>query len=229
MGISPRKYADECRIARLKTHLSRGETVSDALRKAGYRSQSWLYTDSRTKLGMTPGAYRRGGEGETIAYSTGDSPLGRLLVAVTERGICGINVGETDDELVETLRREYPRAAITRTAESERFLHQVLRYFGGQQVNLPLDLRGTRFQLKVWSALRTIPTGTTCSYSDVANMIGEPSAVRAVANACGSNPVPLIVPCHRVLRKNGDLGGYRLGLDRKRALLAREQRESRER
>jgi AraC family transcriptional regulator, regulatory protein of adaptative response / methylated-DNA-[protein]-cysteine methyltransferase len=229
MGVSPRKYAEESRIARLKAELSRGETVSGALRRTGYRSQSWLYADSGTKLGMTPGTYRRGGEGEVIAYSIGDSPIGRLLVAVTERGICGIDVGETDRELIETLHKEYPRAAIARTAESERFLHGVMSYFSGQQVSLPLDLRGTPFQLKVWSALQTIPMGATCSYSDLAKMIGDPAAVRAVANACASNPVPLIVPCHRVVRKNGGLGGYGLGVGRKRALLRHEQRESRER
>lgn len=223
MGISPRKYLEECRLSVLKMRLARGEPVLGALRGTGYSSQSWLYKDSRTRLGMTPATYRNGGNGTLVTYATGDCPLGRLLVAATAHGVCSVNVGVNDDELVRALQREYPRGRIVRTDDAGLFLEGVRRHLRGQRVKLPLDIRGTDFQLKVWTALQHIPLGETRSYSEVAEMIGEPRAVRAVANACASNPVPLIVPCHRVIRKDGSLGGYGLGLPRKRALLSNEQ------
>jgi AraC family transcriptional regulator, regulatory protein of adaptative response / methylated-DNA-[protein]-cysteine methyltransferase len=223
MGISPRKYVEECRVALLKLRLAEGEPVVGALRRTGYSSQSWLYKDSRAKLGMTPGDYKEGGSGTTVMYATGDSTLGRMLVAVTERGICSVNVGENDEALVETLKREYSKARIVKSNQAERFLDGVRTHLTGQEVRLPLDLRGTDFQLKVWAAIQQIPVGSTRTYTEIAEMIGEPAAVRAVANACGSNPVPLIVPCHRVIRKDGSLGGYGLGIARKKALLARER------
>ena len=227
VGMSPRKYTEECRISKLKAHLGEGHSVTQAIRKVGYSSQSWLYGDSTAKLGMTPGVFRRGGVGMRIAYHTGGSPLGRLLVAVTEHGICMVHLGEKDEELVRTLHREYPKAIIEESRAPERYFDAVLGYFSGQLKKLPLDLRGTEFQRKVWTALQTIPEGSVCSYSDVAALIGQPRAVRAVANACGKNPVPLIVPCHRVVRKDGGLGGYGLGVWRKKALLAEESRRSR--
>lgn len=223
MGISPRKYLEECRLNRLKARLAKGEPVIPALRSTGYSAQSWLYEDSRTRLGMTPGTYRTGGEGTLIMYATGDSLLGRLLVAATVHGLCSVNVGKNDEELIKALHREFPRAQFTKTDRAKRFFDGVNDHLAGQEVKLPLDLKGTNFQLKVWAALRDIPLGETRSYSQVAAVIGEPKAVRAVANACASNPVPLIVPCHRVIRKDGSLGGYGLGVPRKKALLAKEK------
>ncbi len=223
MGISPRRYVEECRVALLKLRLAKGESVVGALRGTGYSSPSWLYKDSRSKLGMTPADYKSGGSGRLITYATGDSNLGRLLVAATSRGICTVNLGRDDGELLETLRKEYPKARIVKSRSPADLLSGVRAHLKGQEVKLPLDIRGTDFQLRVWKAIQQIPIGSTRSYSEVAAMIGEPSAVRAVANACGSNPVPLIIPCHRVIRKDGSLGGYGLGLPRKRALLTREK------
>lgn len=222
MGISPRRYAEECRVALFKLRLSRGEPVVTALRGAGYSSQSWAYKDSRAKLGMTPGDYKAGGDGTLVMYATGDSTLGRLLVAATAHGICSVDLGESDEELVRALASEFPRARLVKSKKADRFLAGVNDHLRGQEVKLPLDIQGTDFQLRVWRALQQIPLGTTKSYSEVAAMIGEPKAVRAVANACGSNPVPLIVPCHRVIRKDGSLGGYGLGIPRKKVLLASE-------
>ena len=224
MGVSPRQYVEEYRIGRLKMYLREGEPVVGALYKTGYNSQSWLYKNSRRKLGMTPGTYRRGGVGMRIGYLIDDSPLGRLLVAATEHGICAISLGDDDQELKAALKKEYPKAIISEADGVRELLEGVLKYFDGQLLNMPLDVRGTEFQRKVWAAIQTIPYGSTSSYSDVATQIGQPSAVRAVANACGDNPIPLIIPCHRVIRKDGSLGGYGLGIHRKRELLAMEKK-----
>jgi len=223
MGMSPRRYLEECRLHDLKARLSRGEHVVSALRGTGYSAQSWLYEDSRTRLGMTPATYRNGAPGTLIAYATGNSSLGRLLVAATEHGVCSVKAGRGDDELLRALRMEFPRARISKGQRARRFLDALNDHLSGQEVRLPVDVRGTDFQLKVWMALRGIPMGETRSYSDVARMIGEPQAVRAVANACASNPVPLIIPCHRVIRKDGSLGGYGLGIGRKKTLLSTEK------
>jgi len=223
MGTSPRRYLEECRVALLKLRLARGEPVLGALRGAGYSSHSWLYKDSRVKLGMTPANYKAGGAGRLVMYAIGDSRLGRLLVATTSHGICTVNVGEDDIKLVNALRREFPKARIVRSGRAARLLRGLKGHLQGQAVRLPLDVRGTDFQLRVWMALRLIPLGSTQSYGDVAQMIGEPKAARAVANACASNPVPLIIPCHRVIRSDGSVGGYRLGAPRKKALLAKER------
>lgn len=223
MGITPRKYLEECRLSVLKLRLARGEAVLDALRGTGYSSQSWLYQDSRRRLGMTPATYRNGGTGQLVTYATGDCPIGRLLVAATTHGVCSVNVGTNDDDLVTALKWEYPRSRIVRTEDAKLLLEGVRKHLRGQRVKFPLDTHGTDFQLKVWTAIQRIPIGETRSYSEVAEMIGEPKAVRAVANACASNPVPLIVPCHRVIRKDGGLGGYGLGLPRKRVLLSSER------
>lgn len=224
MGISPRKYVEECRVGILKLRLARGQPVVGAIRGSGYSSQSWLYKDSRSKLGMTPADYKAGGRGITIMYATGDSSLGRMLVAATEHGVCSVNVGEDDEVLLGTLRKEFGRARITRSGRAERLLERVRAHLTGQRVKFSLDLRGTEFQLKVWAAIQQIPRGSTRTYTEIAEAIGEPTAVRAVANACGSNPVPLIVPCHRVIRKDGSLGGYGLGVDRKKKLLVAERK-----
>jgi AraC family transcriptional regulator of adaptative response/methylated-DNA-[protein]-cysteine methyltransferase len=226
VGMSPRRYTEECRISRLKTHLAGGDSVAKSLRKVGYGSQSWLYADSTAKLGMTPGTYRRGGLGMRIVYQTGGSPLGRMLVAATAHGICMVTLGESDEQLANALRKEYPKAILSRSPDAQTHFKAVLDWFNGRQTKIPLDLRGTEFQRKVWAALQRIPDGRVCTYSDIAVLIGRPSAVRAVANACGKNPVPLIVPCHRVVRKDGSLGGYGLGVWRKRALLAEEEKRA---
>jgi AraC family transcriptional regulator, regulatory protein of adaptative response / methylated-DNA-[protein]-cysteine methyltransferase len=223
MGISPRKYLEESRVSVLKLRLARGEPVVNALRLTGYSSQSWLYENSRARLGMTPATYKKGGPGTSIVYATGDCPIGRLLVAATDHGICTVNVGKDDEMLVAALRKEFPNALLIKDEKAKRYLDGVNKHLEGQETKLPLDLRGTDFQIRVWTALQRIPLGETRSYSDVAEMVGEPRAVRAVANACASNPVPLIVPCHRVIRKDGSLGGYGLGLPRKKLLLAKER------
>jgi len=223
MGMSPRRYLEECRLSNLRLRLAKGEPVVNALRGTGYSAQSWLYEDSRTRLGMTPGTYRNGAPGTEIVYATGNSSLGRLLVASTEHGICSVMAGRSDEELLRSLRSEFPKARIARGARARRFLDALNDHLNGQEVKLPVDVRGTDFQLRVWMALREIPLGETRSYSDVARIIGEPRAVRAVANACASNPVPLIIPCHRVIRKDGSLGGYGLGIGRKKALLSKER------
>jgi AraC family transcriptional regulator of adaptative response/methylated-DNA-[protein]-cysteine methyltransferase len=223
MGMSPRRYLEECRLSELRLRLAKGEPVLNALRGTGYSSQSWLYEDSRTRLGMTPATYRNGAPGTLITYATGDSSLGRLLVACTEHGICSVKAGREDEELLRALRGEFPRARFVRGKRARRFLAALNDHLNGQEVRLPVDLRGTDFQLRVWMALRNIPLGQTRSYSEVARMIGEPRAIRAVANACASNPVPLIIPCHRVIKKDGGLGGYGLGPGRKRALLSKER------
>jgi AraC family transcriptional regulator of adaptative response/methylated-DNA-[protein]-cysteine methyltransferase len=223
MGMSPRRYLEECRLNDLRFRLAKGEPVINALRASGYSSQSWLYEDSRKRLGMTPATYRNGGPGTLISYATGDSCLGRMLVATTDHGICSVKVGRTDEDLLRALEKEFPKAQIARAKKARRFLDALNNHLNGQEVNLPVDIRGTDFQLRVWTALRNIPLGETRSYSDVAEMVGEPRAVRAVANACASNPVPLIIPCHRVIRKDGSLGGYGLGIGRKKTLLSRDR------
>jgi AraC family transcriptional regulator, regulatory protein of adaptative response / methylated-DNA-[protein]-cysteine methyltransferase len=223
MGMSPREYLAECRLNDLRSRLAKGEPVLNALRGSGYSSQSWLYEDSRRRLGMTPATYRKGGEGATISYAVGDSSLGRLMVATTSHGICSVKAGRNDPELIRSLQAEFPRAAISKSSKAQRYLDALNDHLDGQETKFPLDITGTDFQMKVWTALRDIPRGETRSYCDIAEMVGEPRAVRAVANACASNPVPLIIPCHRVIRKNGDLGGYGLGIGRKKALLTAER------
>ena len=222
MGMSPREYLAECRLNDMRSRLAKGEPVLTALRGSGYSSQSWLYEDSKRRLGMTPATYRKGGAGAAIAYAVGGSSLGRLLVAATDHGICSVKAGRSDAELVRALRNEFPRARIAESAGARRYLDALNDHLDGQVVKFPLDVQGTDFQLKVWTALRDIPRGETRSYFEVAEMVGEPKAVRAVANACASNPVPLIIPCHRVIRKDGSLGGYGLGIGRKKALLTAE-------
>lgn len=222
MGMSPREYLQECRLNDLRSRLARGEPVLNALRGSGYSSQSWLYEDSRKRLGMTPATYRKGGAGAKITYATGESSLGRLMVAATDDGICSVKAGGSDAELIRCLRDEFPKALIIRSPGARRFVDALNDHLSGQEVKFPLDIRGTDFQMRVWTALRTIPRGETRSYHEVAEMVGEPRAVRAVANACASNPVPLIIPCHRVIRKDGSLGGYGLGVGRKKTLLADE-------
>lgn len=227
VGMSPRDYAAARRAERLKAGLKGGASVTRALYDAGYPSSRALY--GQDPLGMSPGAYRRGGAGERVAYVLGDSPLGRMLVAVTARGLCALRFGE-DGPLVEELEAEFPMATLVQDDQAVAPYRQaVLDYLASaaRPLELPLDLRATDFQRRVWDALRAIPPGETRSYRAVAEMIGEPNAARAVAQACASNPVALFIPCHRVVRSSGELSGYRWGVGRKRELLERERRTAR--
>ena len=234
MGITPRQYADAQRMLRLKARLKRGENVTTALYEAGYGSSSRLYERAPSHLGMTPAEYGRGGAGMQIHYTIVDSPLGRLLVGATERGISALYLGETDAKLKDALRKEYPAAELTSEAAAagrgaaghlgER-VSRILAHLRGREphLDLPTDVQGTAFQRRVWQELRKIPYGSTKTYTEVARAIGRPEAIRAVARACATNPVSVVVPCHRVVRQDGNLAGYRWGIDRKRALLEKEQ------
>jgi AraC family transcriptional regulator of adaptative response/methylated-DNA-[protein]-cysteine methyltransferase len=226
MGLTPRQYQEACRVERLKQKLKQGEPVTKAVYSVGYGSTSWLYKDATAKLGMTPGAYRRSGEGMKISYRVVDSSFGRLLVARTKHGVCQLSLGDVDEVLEEALRREYPAAEIAKDDEkSDPWTLEVLDYLSGRTTQLgdiPLDLVGTDFQLRVWKELQAIPRGSIRNYEDVARSIGQPKAARAVSRACASNPVSLIIPCHRVVRKSGGLGGYRWGIERKKRLLDAE-------
>jgi len=224
-GVSPRDYADSCRVKRLKNRLRDGANVTEALYDAGYGSSSRLYEQSAAHLGMTPLKYRKGGEGMRIGYTITDCNLGRLLVAMTAEGICCVDIDDNDEALEKYLFEEYPAAEIHRdNLVMSEWVEQFLAFLNGWQphFDLPLDLRATAFQLRVWQSLLEIPYGETRSYREIAEAIGQPTAVRAVANACAANPVPLVVPCHRVIRSDGDIGGYGLGVERKRVLLEQE-------
>ncbi len=222
MGVSAAKYLDEYRIIRLREKLRSGSSVSAAVYAVGHNSLSWLYTDSRSKLGMTPSRYRKGSRGESISYSMADTYLGKIVAAYTDKGLCAVTVVDSAEAAEEYLRKEFPRALLSESEDTHQYIEGILAYLQGFSVNIPMVPAGTEFQLRVWSALRTIPFGSTVTYSEVAEMIGRPLAVRAVANACARNPLPLIIPCHRVVRKNGELGGYGLGIDRKKKLLEQE-------
>ncbi|MBV9811378.1 MAG: methylated-DNA--[protein]-cysteine S-methyltransferase, partial [Acetobacteraceae bacterium] len=212
--------------------LAAGERVADAVAGAGFGSESRVYEDTGRHLGMTPGAARRGGAGETIRTALADCPFGRLLVGATERGVCFLGFGEPDEALLGDLRARFPRATlVVDDAALAAAVRAVLAFLDepAAALDLPLDLRGTAFQQRVWAALRAIPPGATSSYAGIAAAIGEPRAVRAVARCCARNPVSLAVPCHRVVGSDGDLTGYRWGLSHKRALLAREREAARRR
>jgi AraC family transcriptional regulator, regulatory protein of adaptative response / methylated-DNA-[protein]-cysteine methyltransferase len=228
MGITPRQYADAERMRRLKSSLKKGDDVTTALYDAGYSSSSRLYERSPSQLGMTPATYRQGGAGMQIHYAIVDSPLGRLLVAATDRGISALYLGEKDAPLEAALCKEYPRAEIDRDSAGSKNLQgwvsKILAHLRGKEphLDLPTDVQATAFRRHVWEELKRIPYGATRTYSEVARAIGHPKAIRAVARACATNPVSVVVPCHRVVRADGNLAGYRWGLDRKRALLEHE-------
>ena len=235
MGITPRQYADAQRLRRVKSRMKKGDNVTTALYDAGYGSASRLYERVPSHLGMTPAAYRRGGAGMRIEYAITGSPLGRLLVGATQRGISAVYLGASDALLRSALRKEYPRAELAPAAkgrESRRggnlagWVEEIVGHLRGQQphLDLPTDVQATAFQQRVWKELRRIPYGATRTYTEVARAIGRAKAVRAVARACATNPVSVVVPCHRVVREDGSLAGYRWGIDRKRALLVRESR-----
>jgi len=226
MGITPRQYAEARRAEKFKTRIKAGESVSGAIYEAGYGSSSRLYEKSDSQLGMTPATYRKGGEGMSIKFTTMKSTLGQLLVAATERGICAVALGESERSLVDQLYAEFPRAAIEPDEHDLQERAQIiLDYLKGQlpHPHLSLDVQGTAFQKRVWEELRRIPVGETASYSEVARRIGQPRSTRAVARACATNPAALITPCHRVIRENGELGGYRWGIERKSRLLEMER------
>lgn len=230
VGVSPRHYAAALRADRLKSHLRTGATVSRATFDAGYGASSRAYDAAAEQLGMTPGAYRRGGEGVHIRYMISATPLGRLLIAATERGVCAVTLGDDDAELEHLLNSEYPRSTRVRVRGGARsrdlrgWMAEVVAHLEGaeQEISIPIDVAGTPFQRRVWGELQRIPYGETRSYSEVAASIASPSAVRAVASACARNRVSIVIPCHRVVRQGGALGGYRWGIERKERLLTRE-------
>ncbi len=231
MGITPRQYADACRLGRLKARLrdERTQTVTTALYEVGYGSSRSLYERASAQLGMTPGEYRRGGKGMCLRYTLADCPLGRLLLAATERGVSAVYLGDRDAVLEKALRKEYPAASVERDDNTLRvWLKELLDHLHGQQphLELPLDVQATAFQWRVWQELQAIPAGSTRTYGEIAEALGQPTAARAVARACATNPVSVLIPCHRVIREDGELGGYRWGLHRKRALLDREKKEA---
>ena len=225
MGISPSQYAEGCRVNRFKQSVRSGEAITSAAYDAGYGSSSRLYEGAASQLGMTPATYGKGGRGAQINYAIVGSPLGRLLVAATSKGVCSVKLGDSDEQLKTELLNEFPAAEIRHDekplAPSVKAVVEYLNH-KSPHIDLPLDIRATAFQRQVWQQLRAIPYGETYSYSEVAKAIGQQKAVRAVARACATNPVALVIPCHRVVREDKSLGGYRWGLDRKKELLARE-------
>jgi AraC family transcriptional regulator of adaptative response/methylated-DNA-[protein]-cysteine methyltransferase len=230
VGISPRAFAEACRLGQVKRALKKGERVTPALYDAGYGSSSRLYERANTALGMTPATYRKGAPGVEIDFAIADSPLGRLLLAATRRGVCRVMIGDSDRALEKGLREEYPNATVRR---HDRILstqvRALLEHLHGRSphVKLPLDIRATAFQWRVWLHLQAIPYGETRTYRQVATAIGSPTATRAVARACATNPVALLIPCHRVVRTDGSMGGYRWGVRRKQTLLKQEKERAR--
>ncbi len=225
MGITPRQYADARRIGKFKTRVRESGSVAGAMYDAGFSSSSRLYARAPAELGMTPATYGRGGRGATINYTIARCSLGRLLVAATERGVCAVKLGDSDAALAADLTREYPSAKIHRADSMlSEPVDKLLNYLSGKQpdLQLPLDIQATAFQWQVWENLRAIPYGETRSYGEVAKAMGRPTAVRAVARACATNPVALVIPCHRVIREDQSLSGYRWGLERKGDLIKKE-------
>lgn len=226
VGLSPKAYQDAKRMERFTTALKRGATVTNATYEAGFDSSSGLYARVHETLGMTPSAFRSGGMGVTLRYTTVPTVVGRMLVAVTERGIAAVSLGETEAALVASLRSDYPKAVFRRDRKGlEQPVSCLLQCLNGSAAvgRLPLDVKATVFQRKVWQALEQIPRGQTRSYQQIARAIGQPTAARAVARACAGNPVAVAIPCHRVVRGNGQLAGYRWGLERKQRLLVLER------
>ena len=226
LGITPRAYAEARRVSRFKQELKRRKHVSPALYEAGYSSTSRVYEHAHEQLGMTPATYARGGTGIGIAYVTVRTSLGRLLVAATERGVCRVALADDDAALEAELVAEFPAGRVVedKSGKLTGWVSAILAYLAGREpdLDLPLDIRATAFQRRVWQELQKIPFAQTRTYAEIAKRIGQPTAARAVARACATNPAALVIPCHRVVREKGDLGGYRWGMDRKRALLERE-------
>ncbi len=225
LGISPKETMDMFRLGNFKENV-RETDVTTSLYESGFGSSRSLYEKAGERLGMTPAVYKKGGKGLTVSYAVADSPLGKMLVAATPRGICAVSFGDTKEELIVELKNEFFAAEIT--PDDERLkaaVASILRGINGERtiLSLPLDVRGTAFQMRVWSELRKIPYGETRSYSQVAEAIGDKKAVRAVARACATNPVAIVTPCHRVVASDGKLAGYRWGIERKASLLEKEK------
>ena len=226
LGVTPKAYLDAQKARRLREQLDGDTRVTTAIYVAGYNSSSRFYEGAQERMGMTPTTYRRGGAGMDIRFAIGQCSLGAILIAATDRGICAIELGDDPDALVRSLQERFPKAQII--GADRTFESLVAQVIGAVEApadapNLPLDVRGTAFQERVWKALRVIPPGKTLTYTEVARKIGRPTATRAVANACGANPVAVAIPCHRVIRTDGGLGGYRWGIERKQVLLKREK------
>ncbi len=227
-GMTPKAYAAARRMDRMKTRLKEGDSVTRATYEAGYTSSSRAYDHARARLGMTPAAYRNGARGVPIRYTVLPTPAGQLLVAATDRGVCLVALGDSAQPLESALRREYPAAHIERNdGELRPWAEAVVARLQGEgsEARIPLDIQGTAFQWRVWEALQRIPRGATRTYSEIAREIQRPSAARAVGRACATNRVSLVIPCHRAVREDGGLGGYRWGIERKRELLAGETSE----
>jgi AraC family transcriptional regulator of adaptative response/methylated-DNA-[protein]-cysteine methyltransferase len=232
VGVTPKQYVAETRMQRLKGGLQAAKPIDAAVYDAGYSSASQVYEQASTRLGMTPAQYRAAGAGVSISYATLDTPVGLMMIGATDRGICFVQFGQSGADLLDALRREYAGAEISAMRrpyhpEFRRWVDALSGHLGGEQphLDLPLDIRATAFQMRVWRYLQSIPYGSLASYGEVAAAIGAPHAARAVARACASNVVALVVPCHRVIRGSGEMGGYRWGLGRKRALIEAERRQ----
>jgi len=227
-GITPRQYADACRLGRFKRRLRKEKNVTTAMYGAGYGSSSRLYERAAAQLGMTPATYGRGGRHTAIRYTTAGCPLGRLLLAATDCGVCALYLGDRDGPLEDALAHEFPAAQRRREdAGLGDWLAELLAHLEGRRphLELPLDVQATAFQWRVWQELRAIPYGSTRTYTQIAQRLGQPTAARAVARACATNPVSVVIPCHRVVRGDGGLGGYRWGIERKQSLLEKEKGE----
>jgi len=225
-GLTPRELAEALRVKRFKSLLRAGKNITDALYETGYGSSSRVYERSNAQLGMTPATYQKGGQGMKLEYTIAKSPLGKVLVAATARGISAVYLGEAQGKLLAELREEYPHAEISAAGGgTQHWVREIVQRIEGKpaQEEVPLDLQATAFQRRVWQELQKIPRGATRSYSQVARALGRPKAVRAVARACATNPVSIVVPCHRVVRADGNLAGYRWGINRKEQLLATER------
>jgi len=230
IGVTPKEYVEACRMRRLKSSLRSAGDVTEAVYEAGFGSASRVYERADTRLGMTPKQYRRGGEAVPITHTAVATPVGLIMIGATDRGLCFVQFGESAEELLGMLRREYPAAPLTPMAtpahpDFSRWVDRLTQHLTGArpQLDLPLDIQATAFQMRVWNYLQTIPYGEVQSYGEVAAALGGPQAPRAVARACASNRVALVIPCHRVIRGTGEMGGYRWGLARKRTILDRER------
>jgi AraC family transcriptional regulator of adaptative response/methylated-DNA-[protein]-cysteine methyltransferase len=229
IGVTPRQFVEACRLEKLKDELRGASSVTNAIYEAGFGSSSRVYERVDTRLGMTPAQYRGGGKGIGISWVAVDSGLGRMMIGATDRGLCFVQFGDADQELLEMLRAEYPEARLDPMREPfppefQNWITALRSHLRGEQqrLELPLDLRATAFQMKVWRYLQSIPYGSVQSYAEVASGLGQPTAARAVARACAANRIALAIPCHRVIRGTGELGGYRWGIERKRVLLDNE-------
>ena len=226
LGISPRQFVDARRLEKMKRSLRKGETVTNSLYNAGFTSRSRLYDKVPDRLGVNPGTLRRGGMGLRVDYTILDSPLGRLLVGATEKGICAVCMGDSDAVVEAALYEDYPAADLHRNDETmHKWATAFINYFTGHRfpLNLPVDVQATAFQRRVWKEIRSIPYGSTTTYGKIAKTLGSPRGARAVARACATNPTSLVVPCHRVVGEDGRLRGYRWGVKRKQALLGLER------